>query len=551
MRTYGKVTLEGDEWVLELEPQVALRAKHIFQGIRRGRSRRLRLSATDENSRDLEWFIGRYPLEVAGRGELERRARRHEEVQEDIWKILEGDYECGGIEMELEPRGYQVQAARLCQRAGGLLLADDLGLGKTVSAITLLSLGGNLPALVVVPTHLQIHWRDQLRKFLPGLSVHILKKGTPYEIGSPDVIITTYYKLCGWVGTLVGKIRTIIFDEVQELRRVGSNKYDSAHVLARSGDLRIMGLSATPIYNYGVEFWNVIDILRPGILGSREEFVREWCTGYQFEKMKIHDPRAFGAYLREEGILLRRTKKEVGRELPPVVRVVETVESDRKIFSDAKDGAMELAKILLDGDREAKERFTAAGQFDAKMRQITGLAKAPYVAEFVRMLIEGGSGPVVLFGWHRDVYGIWEERLAEYSPVRFTGGESVKQKQDNLEKFLRGESQVLMMSLRSGSGVDGLQEVSSTVVIGELDWSPGALEQCIGRVSRDGQKESVFVYYLTATDGADPVMVDVLGIKRGQIEGVRDPNAPLMEMGRVDPDHIKKLAEAYVKGKTR
>ena len=185
------------------------------------------------------------------------------------------------------------------------------------------------------------------------------------------------------------------------------------------------------------------------------------------------------------------------------------------------------------------------------MRQITGLAKAPYVAEFVRMLIEGGSGPVVLFGWHRDVYGIWEERLREYSPVRFTGSESVKQKQDNLEKFLRGESQVLMMSLRSGSGVDGLQGVSSTVVIGELDWSPGAIEQCIGRVSRDGQKESVFVYYLTAADGADPVMVDVLGIKRGQIEGVRDPKAPLMEMGRADPDHIKKLAEAYVKGRIR
>ena len=84
-------------------------------------------------------------------------------------------------------------------------------------------------------------------------------------------------------------------------------------------------------------------------------------------------------------------------------------------------------------------------------------------------------------------------------------------------------------------------------MIGELDWSPGAIEQCVGRVARDGQKKPVFVYYLTARDGADPVMIDVIGVKKQQVEGVRDPNAELVQVHQVDPDHVKKMAKDYLK----
>lgn len=63
------------------------------------------------------------------------------------------------------------------------------------------------------------------------------------------------------------------------------------------------------------------------------------------------------------------------------------------------------------------------------MRQATGIAKAPYVLEFVRMLVESGES-VMLYGWHRDVYNIWLERLAEFNPVMYTGRKDLQLRND-------------------------------------------------------------------------------------------------------------------------
>jgi len=188
----------------------------------------------------------------------------------------------------------------------------------------------------------------------------------------------------------------------------------------------------------------------------------------------------------------------------------------------------------------------AAQEMSNILRQATGIAKAPHVADFVKILIENGE-KVLLYGWHRAVYEIWLDQLKEYKPVMLTGSESPTAKQQSKEKFINGESQVLIMSLRAGAGIDGLQYCGcKTVVFGELDWAPGVHEQAIGRINRDGQPDPVCSYFLVAESGADPVMVDVLGIKKGQIEGVRNLDTPLFEKIQQDPNHIKKLAAAYL-----
>ncbi len=76
------------------------------------------------------------------------------------------------------------------------------------------------------------------------------------------------------------------------------------------------------------------------------------------------------------------------------------------------------------------------------MRQATGIAKAPYVAEFVRMLVESGES-VMLYGWHRDVYNIWLERLAEFNPVMYTGTEGPAAKERSKQAFLEWWKQSL------------------------------------------------------------------------------------------------------------
>ena len=183
--------------------------------------------------------------------------------------------------------------------------------------------------------------------------------------------------------------------------------------------------------------------------------------------------------------------------------------------------------------------------FNVLLRQATGVAKAPYVAEFVRLPM-ASEKKVILFGWHREVYSIWLEQLAEFKPMLYTGTESPKQKANAKDAFVNGDCRLLIISLRAGAGLDGLQSVCKVGVFGELDWSPGVHVQCGGRYWRDGQGEPSLAYFLLSEDGSDPVIADILGLKKGQIEGVLDPDADLVEALTVEPGSIKRLAQAYL-----
>jgi hypothetical protein len=93
---------------------------------------------------------------------------------------------------------------------------------------------------------------------------------------------------------------------------------------------------------------------------------------------------------------------------------------------------------------------------------------------------------------------------------------------------------------------DGEQRACRTVVFGELDWSPGVHEQCVGRVYRDGQKEPVMAYYLIAEHGADPVIADVLQVKKAQADGIRDPHADLIGSLDIGTGNVRRLAEQFL-----
>jgi hypothetical protein len=81
-------------------------------------------------------------------------------------------------------------------------------------------------------------------------------------------------------------------------------------------------------------------------------------------------------------------------------------------------------------------------------------------------------------------------------------------------------------------------------VFGELDWSPRQHDQCIGRLHRDGQDDPVVAYFLTCDHGSDPVVMEALGIKRGQAEPLRDPDAQLFEQAAPDAkDRVRRLAD--------
>lgn len=555
-RIFGKVWLLDGKWHMEGEPHLLIRAKRIFARIWAAEHGVVTLKNTDEICRDIEWFIDRYPMELSPGDKriLERGSRRHIETMATLDQLIDQNYTGREFKMGLPPRDYQKLAASILLERGFLLLADELGTGKTVSALAALTDKRTLPAIVVTLTGtMPMQWQSMTWRFMPSLTTHVISKGTPYELPKikargPDVVIVNYHKLTGWAETLAAYGKSIIFDECQELRRAGSKKYEGAVHIARQMRFRL-GCSATPIFNLGGEIWNVVNALQEDALGTWQEFLREWCYGersYDGKAPAVRDPKALGSYLRSEHIMLRRTRKDIGRELPPCTKIPQYIDSDESALDSVKDSAKELAKIIMSNEKVAGwDRMKAAEEFSQVMRQATGIAKAPYVADFIRMIVDGDDEPVLVFAWHRAVYDILMAKLNDLAPSMYTGTESPGKKQEAIDRFVNGETKVLLMSLRSGVGLDGLQHMCRTVIFAELDWTPGVHDQCVGRVFRDGQKEPVTAVFLVAERGADPVMAETLGLKTAQLEGIRDPDKPLVEQ-KPNVDHIKKLAERYL-----
>lgn len=547
VKTFGRIDLVKGNWILSnIKPHVCIKLKTIFQKIPKTDTAPFKIADTLENCEDLRWFTDRYPMliPVADGLHMKFQSEAYRTKAGVMEEILSPDYVpiLAKLNDGLQPRPYQQQAADMLYYTERLLLGDDIGLGKTLSAILSMLKPGTLPVVVVVQTHLTRQWKDEIERFT-NLRVHIIKGRKPYSLPPVDVYIIRYSCLAAWVDVFESiNSKTAIFDEVQELRRPDSNKYVAAKKLAELNHY-CMGMSATPVYNFGDEVFHIMNLIKPMCLGPFYDFIREWGTTWNGRTYKIEDPKALGAYLRDNYLFLRRTMTEVGRELPPINRIVHTVGFDQKEVDRIDTLATTLAMKIMSGS--FIEQGSAARELDLLVRQSTGVAKAREVAAYVRILLENNE-PVVLGGWHREVYEIWKEELAEFNPVFYTGTESDVQKRQSKEDFISGKTNLFIMSIRSGVGLDGLQKRCRVIVVGELDWSPAVHEQFIGRVNRDGQDHQVMAIFLTCDYGSDPVIIDLLGLKSSQAFGIVNPLAAGPDAVYSDDSRIKTLATRFL-----
>lgn len=551
VRTYGRIFLSDDraQWVISrVEPHVAIRLKQIFASIPKASVPPYKLPHNPAMDADLDWFMQRYPLDLASadRKQLDQGRSEYLQNQAELERILMPTY-VPTTDAKIKPgyqiRPYQWQAIDVLRSRKRLLVGDEGGLGKTVLAAGfLVAEPKSLPAAVVCDAHMQRQWKDKIETFT-YLKVHLIKKGSPYDLPPADVYVYRISQVSGWSNIFAtGFFKSVTYDEPQSLRTGSSTaKGTACAVLSANTDYHC-GLTATPVYNYGDEMWHIMQFIDDQVLGEWGDFEREWCTSLGNGKYRIKEPKALGTYLREQHAMIRRLKTDVGQQLPKVSRVVEHIDYDVNTVAAVEDLARALA--IKATTASFIERGNAARELDIMLRQATGIAKAKTVAMFVRMLVEAGEA-VVLWGWHRHVYDIWQDELSDLNPAMYTGSESATQKEAAKDRFIKGESSVLVMSLRSGAGVDGLQFRSNTGVFGELDWSPGIHQQCIWRLDREGQKNPVTAFFLVTDDGSDPPMMDVLGIKASEATSIVDPHVGV-QVKENDTSHLRKLVDRYL-----
>ena len=517
--TYGTLSYNRRSkcWTIKAEPCVTELAKRLFPGCD-GRGRGVaRFTAHRRIVGELNWLMQRYPLEIkeADRARWEsaldeareyavrrEQARTQPETAEPPKETFSG---------ELLP--FQKQGLAFLLASRRCLLADEMGLGKTVQALAFLAASSAYPAVLVVPPHLIRNWQRELERFLSPdgrLRVHVIRGLKPYPLPEADVYIIHYLLLRGWKDVLPGQgFRTVIFDEIQELRHNGTSKYSAASLLSEACENAI-GLSGTPIYNQGGEIWNVVNILDFHFLGDWESFSREWCYGYN--SAMVAKPELLGEHLRREGLMLRRLKSEVLTELAPKRRLVQEIDWDDAVYRELMKPVAEQLRLLRATD-DPSRRALIEDAICQQQRQATGVAKAPFVCAFVKALVESGER-VLLMAHHHAVMDIYKRELRALHPGFITGRETDKQKDAAVSAFMSGKSDLVCISLRSASGLN-LQQ-ATCVVFGELDWSPAVHSQAEDRAHRIGQTDSLLCYYLVSPRGSDRDMQDALGLKVSQ-----------------------------------
>lgn len=340
--TYGRLVFDAPHERFEIrdaQPAVLEMAKRVFPGcVVRGQSDQLKFKATPRAVGELNWLMLRYPLAVDS--PVDFATHRQRAIEHALRRAVND-----GPQVPAEPPAtfagtlyeFQAQAVTFLTANQRCLLADDMGLGKTVEALAALSMVDAFPCCIVVPANVQRQWQRQCGRWLrlgrslledpDGVSIsHVVRGLRPYELPRLPVTIIHYGLLRGWKETLPSLgFKAVIFDEIQELRHTGTEKYSAASLLA--GECRyVWGLSGTPVYNYGDEMWSVMNILDYHCLGDADSFSREWCTGYQSKV--VSKTTELGDYLRREGLMIRRRKSEVQSQLPPKRRAVIAVDKD-------------------------------------------------------------------------------------------------------------------------------------------------------------------------------------------------------------------------------
>jgi superfamily II DNA or RNA helicase len=432
-------------------------------------------------------------------------------------------------ELKATMRGYQREGfdwlSFLYENRFGACLADDMGLGKTLQAITLLAWikerdeGRDAPAgachLVVVPPSLLFNWEREIEKFYPGLKIYLYQgteRTTSFE--GYDIVLTTY----GLVNRDIDKLKeirfdVIVFDEAQAVKNIHADRTGAVRQLKASFKLALTG---TPVENHIGEYYSIMDLVLPGLLGEYGQFRRH---------VKAENPSALDAVIRRtRAFVLRRTKAEILKELPP--------KTETDFYLDLTEKQKGLYAKSVEAVRSTiEEAFRTKTTSQAKIIALTGLLKLRQICLTPRLLIpemdevtpkidflktqltklyaEGHHA--LVFSQFTSFLNIVEEEIQGngLKIFRLDGSTPVGKRRKLVDGFQTSrEPSVFLLSLKAGG--QGLNLTRATYVF-HLDpwWNPAVENQASDRAHRIGQKKKVIITRLIMRHTIEEKMMEL------------------------------------------
>jgi len=440
-------------------------------------------------------------------------------------------------------RSYQIDGVSWLERLRQMhlngILADDMGLGKTLQAIIAITQNHqdcvNSLSIIVCPTSLVYNWKEEFAKFNPDLKI-LPVDGTPMqrkklltETSNFDAIITSYSLLQKDIEIY----KTIhfayaILDEAQHIKNRGTRNAKSVKMIQAKHRLILTG---TPIENSLDELWSLFDFLMPGLLSSYERFV---------EKYIRHPGQPRGNNLESlrrkvSPFILRRMKKDVAAELPPISEIVyhcSLSDMQRELYSSYAQSAREELSQLVKKEGFDKIQIHVLATLTrlkqicchpaifAKERPECGdSAKYDMLLELLQTLI-GGKHKTVIFSQYTRMLHIMREDFRQQG-IRFEylDGTS-KNRMGIVKRFNEDENiSVFLVSLKAGGS--GLNLVGAdTVIHYDMWWNPAVESQATDRVHRIGQKNPVSSYKLVTLNTIEEKIVELQNRKRGIVKKI-------------------------------
>lgn len=497
-----------------------------------------------------------------------------------------------GFTAELKP--FQAKGVAWMYAVERGILADDVGLGKTVTSIALAALVksqnklGNV--LIVCPGGHERHWNRLLREMTPDVfediiivsGIHKGRRRTRKEridvyTFSPRIMIMNYNILRNDVDFLKQfRFGMIILDEASAFKNFETKLFEAVSSLTVDAG-RVYALTATPFQKALLELHSVLRAMHIDVLGSIEDFRRNYEV---IEWLEIRNRKAMQQYKRQgkdprdapkmyvpksvgyqnlddfkekiDPVYLRREEKDVEDQLPTVRPVQTWLEAEGK-FKTFYDGL--VSEFKNGGGLGSFTRLVQA--CDAPY--VTTLSEdrtSPKAKELVRLLQEDfiDEKVVVFARWHRSI-DVIRDYLdeADIKYVIYTGHQDEYERDQVKTQFIEDpEIQCFIMTTAGEMGIDGLQISKALVAFNQL-YNPQRMKQVVGRLRRLGSKHKSLLYINLMIEGSiEEKMWDLLMARADLFDSIfnTDSTTSLFEdnqsMQAIQAQALRELQEALV-----